>query len=76
MVCCQHLVIFTHNKTLSKKVVISNIFQEFFKSKTSLCVCMHTRILIRFEVFLKEKGRKAHHKLITRLQNSTTYKRA
>ena len=77
IVSYQHLAIFTRNRILSKKAVTFNISQEFLKIKLPcLCVCMHTWMVVRFEVFSKEKGRKAHHKLITCLQNSATYQRA
>lgn len=67
MVCCQHLAIFTHNRILSKKVVTANTSRvfEFLKIELPcLCVCMHTLMLVRFQVSSKQKGRKAHHKLI------------
>lgn len=64
MVCCQHLAIFTPNRILSKKVVTANTSRVLKIELPCLCVCMHTLMLVRFQVSLKQKGRKAYHKLI------------
>lgn len=52
IVCCQHLAIFTHNRILSKKVVISNI------SLPCLCFCMHKWMLV-WGVFKRERKKGA-----------------